>query len=150
MMFTLVDLFQSIAGVLARHWDYPVYISPNQQGTKFPCFFLFTMPSTVEKGMDARFVRDIGIDIVFVQERNIVNGNDEIIDIAEILDCEMELLPYEKEKERAWIRTYERQWQIEDEELHYQFHVREHVNIEQDNQRMEVLEVDDVALKDTR
>ena len=87
MIFTLENIINSLAGVLtARYPDYPVYASPNQQGTDYPCFFIFFMPSKIEKHMNDRFLRDLGVDIVFVQQRNIVNGNAEIQAIAEYLD----------------------------------------------------------------
>ena len=42
MIFTLENIINSLAGVLtARYPDYPVYASPNQQGTDHPCFFIF-------------------------------------------------------------------------------------------------------------
>ena len=83
MIFTLENIINSLAGVLtARYPDYPVYASPNQQGTDYPCFFIFFMPSKIEKHMNDRFLRDLGVDIVFVQQRNIVNGNAEIQAIA--------------------------------------------------------------------
>ena len=71
MIFTLENIINSLAGVLtARYPDYPVYASPNQQGTDYPCFFIFFMPSKIEKHMNDRFLRDLGVDIVFVQQRN--------------------------------------------------------------------------------
>ena len=48
MIFTLENIINSLAGVLtARYPDYPVYASPNQQGTDYPCFFIFFMPSKI-------------------------------------------------------------------------------------------------------
>ena len=58
--------------------DYPVYDSPNQQGASFPCFFLFFMPSTIEEHVGNHYFRDLGVDLVFVQQRNLVNGNRKI------------------------------------------------------------------------
>lgn len=43
MIFTLENIINSLAGVLtAQYPDYPVYASPNQQGTDYPCFFIFS------------------------------------------------------------------------------------------------------------
>ena len=53
MIFALEDIINSLAGLLtARYPDYPVYASPNQQGTDHPCFFIFFMPSKIEKHMN--------------------------------------------------------------------------------------------------
>ena len=41
MTFTIANIINSMAGILReRYPDYPVYDSPNQQGTDFPCFFI--------------------------------------------------------------------------------------------------------------
>lgn len=40
MIFSLQNVINSLAALLTKQYpDYPVYDSPNQQGTKFPCFF---------------------------------------------------------------------------------------------------------------
>lgn len=142
MTFTLDNIINSVAGILKeRYGSYPVYTSANQQGTKFPCFFIFYLPSTIENQTDRRFLRDLGMDIIFVQQRNIVNGNAEIHEIAEYLDEKLELFPYsDGSGETAYIPTYERQWQSEDEELHYQFHIRQRVAVAENNVPMREME----------
>ena len=149
MIFTTENIIKSLAGVLkAGYPDFPVYDSPNQQGTKLPCFFIFFMPSTVEGQVDDRFMRDLGIDIVFVQQRNIVNGNAEIHKVAEYLDEKLELFPYsDGSGETAFIRTYERQWQNEDMELHYQFHIRQRVAVPRDHILMREMEENHAYVK---
>ena len=73
MIFALENILNSLAAVLKEKYpQHPVYFSPNQQGTDFPCFFIFFMPSTIEGQPGRRFIRDLGIDIVFVQQRNMV------------------------------------------------------------------------------
>ena len=129
MIFALNNILDSLAGVLKnRYPDYPVYGSPNQQGTQFPCFFVFFMPSDKDGLVGGRFIRDLGIDIIFVQQRNMDNGNEQILEIAEYLDESLELFSYvDGSGASSFIRTFERQWKIEDEELHYQFHIRQRV-----------------------
>ena len=94
MIFSLENLMQSIAAVLVKEYEYPVYTSPNQQGTSVPCFFVFQMPFRIEEHVDERIFRDIGIDIVFVQERSIVNGYGRIREIQEYLDMALDSVPY--------------------------------------------------------
>lgn len=144
MIFTLGNLVESLAGVLrAGYPDYPVYDSPMQQGTELPCFFIIFMPSTVEGHVGGRYMRDLGIDIVFVQERNIVGGNILIHEIAEYLDEVLELFPYsDGSGETVPIRTYERRWEEDDMELHYQFHIRERVEVPKDITQMQKMEED--------
>ncbi len=108
MIFTIEHVINSLAGVLKEKYpEYPVYDSPNQQGTVFPCFFIFFMPSEIDSQVDGRFLHDLGIDIVFVQQRNIVNGNAGIHAIARYLDESLELFPYsDGSEETAFIHTY--------------------------------------------
>ena len=150
MIFTLENIINSLAGVLtAQYPDYPVYASPNQQGTDPPCFFIFFMPSKIEKHMNDRFLRDLGVDIVFVQQRNIVNGNAEIQAIAEYLDETLELFDYvDSSGWTAKIRTFERQWQTEDDEMHYQFHIRQRVSVPRNNELMQIMEENNASIKE--
>lgn len=149
MIFTLENIINSLAGVLkAQYPDYPVYDSPNQQGKDYPCFFIFFMPSEISGQVDGRFLRDLGVDIVFVQQRNIVNGNKEIYEIADYLDEALERFAYSDENGASGlIRTFERQWQNEDQELHYKFHIRERVYIPRKEIFMERLEEDSTYVK---
>lgn len=142
MIFTLENMINSLAAVLNKKYpEYPVYDSPNQQGTDFPCFFIFFMPSQIDSQIDERFMSDLGIDIVFVQQRNIPSGNTEIHAIAGFLDEVLETFPYMDESgETAFIRTYERQWKSEDMELHYQFHIRHRVVLPKNIILMEEME----------
>lgn len=149
MIFTIPNIINSLAGVLkAQCPTYPVYASANQQGTKFPCFFVFLMPSTVEAHLNDHAFRDIGIDIIFVQQRNIPNGNMEIQEIQEFLDYSLETFTYsDGSGETALIHTFERQASTEDQELHYQFHIRERVAFPKDYNPMKEMEDDNVEIK---
>lgn len=148
MIFTTDNIINSLAGVLQEQYpDYPVYDSPNQQGTDFPCFFIFFMPSTIESQIDERFCRDLGVDIVFVQQRNIVNENVEIQAIAEYLDENLELFQYtDGSGDTAMIRTFERQWKVEDGELHYQFHIRQRVSMPRIPNPMQEMEENNASI----
>lgn len=150
MTFTINHAINSLAGVLkAQYPDYPVYTSPNQQGTVFPCFFIFLIPSTIEAQVDGRFFRDLGIDIVFVQERNIVNGNAELQSIQDYLDYSLETFPYtDGSGDTVPLHTYERQASVEDQEMHYQFHIRQRVSIPRTVNPMQEMEENNVSIKE--
>lgn len=149
MKFTISNVLDSIARVLkSRYPDYPVYLSPNQQGTRFPCFFIFLMPSTIIAEVDERFYRDLGIEVIFVQQRNIPNGNEEIQTIQEYLDESLELFPYfDASGSSLPLHTYERQASTEDDELHYQFHIRQRVSIPREPNPMKTMEENNVSVK---
>lgn len=150
MTFTLENVVNSLAGVLsAQYPNYPVYASPNQQGTSYPCFFVFFMPSTIEEHIGNRLARDLGVDIVFVQQRNIAGGNEEIIRIADYLDQVMTEFPYQDGSGKIVpVHTCERQWQTEDQELHYQFHIRERVALPEEKKPMQNMEENHAGVKE--
>ena len=150
MTFTLENLINSLAGILKSEYpDYPVYDSANQQGTDYPCFFIFLMPSIIEDHIDDRFYRDIGIDIVFVQQRNIVNGMREIQDIQDFLDFSLETFPYsDGSGEETYIHTYGRSASTEDQELHYKFHIKQRVSLPRATNYMNSLEDTNVGVKE--
>ena len=152
MIFTIPHLINSIAGALKeRYPDYPVYDSPNQQGTDFPCFFNFLMPSQILDEVGGRFRRDIGIDIIFVQQRNITNGNAQIQEVQEYLDCSLDMIPYTDGTGMTLkLHTYDREAKTEDDELHYQFYVRQHVSAPRHPNPMAVMEENNVNVKEKR
>ncbi len=152
MIFSLQNVIDSLAALLTKQYpDYPVYDSPNQQGTKFPCFFIFFMPSTIEEHAGNRYYRDLGVDIVFVQQRNLVNGNQKIQEIAEFLDLTLDTFWYaDNSNLRTLLPTSERQWNIEDEELHYQFHIRQRVALQVKENLMSDMEENDIGIKEDR
>lgn len=150
MIFTIGNLINSLAGVLKSEYpDYPVYDSANQQGTAYPCFFIFLMPSTVEDQIDERYYRDIGIDIVFVQQRNIANGMREIQEVQDFLDFSLEMFPYsDGSGEQAFIHTFERSASTEDQELHYKLHIKQRVSMPRKTNQMNLLEDTNVGIKE--
>lgn len=149
MIFTIPNLINSLAGVLkARYPDYPVYTGPNQQGTNYPCFFIFLMPSTTTDEVDNHWYRDLGIDIVFVQQRNVVNGNAQLQEVQEYLDEDLALFDYSDGAGTVPLHTYEREASTEDQELHYKFHIRQRVYIPRTPNPMQALEENNVRVEE--
>lgn len=125
MESSIENIFEGIAAILASEYSYPIYTSTNQQGTQYPCFFIFQMPSTMEQEIGNRYMRDIGIDIVFVQQRNITSAEREIRNVAEFLDYALDNIKVtDQGGNTAILSTYERQYQTEDFELHYKLKVK--------------------------
>ena len=149
MTFTIQNLLNSLAGVLKKKYpDYPVYISANQQGTDASCFFIFLMPSTITDEVDGMYARDLGVDLIFVQQRNAINGNAEIQEIQEYLDETLALFDYSDGTETIPLHTYEREASVEDQELHYKFHIRQRVTLPRDFNPMKILEESNVRVKE--
>lgn len=152
MTFTIDNVLNSLAGVLkAQYPDYPVYKSPSQQGTIYPCFFIYLISSKVTAEVNGRFFRDLEIDVVFVQESNVVNGYDRIRDIQEDLDDTLEMFPYtDGSAEEVFIHTYGRQASVEEDELHYQFHIRQRVSLPRTINKMKEMEENNVGIKENK
>lgn len=148
MMFTLYDIKNSIAGVLRKEYSYPIFSSPTQQGVKVPCFFIFFMNPKMENLVGDRFLEDIGIEIVLLQKRNMVDAYEELERVAQYLCEELELFEYTDGKERGKLRTYDREWKIEDGELHYQFRVKCRVSKKNYNPHMKHIEKFNGGVKD--
>ena len=109
------------------------------------------MPSTTEEHAGNRYYRDLGVDIVFVQQRNLVNGNQKIQEIAEFLDLTLDTFWYADNSDlRTLLPTSERQWNIEDEELHYQFHIRQRVALQAKENLMSDMGENDIGIKEDR
>ena len=127
MIFSLHHVIDSLAGMLTGAYpDYPVYDSPNQQGTSF-----------------------LGVDLVFVQQRNLVNGNRKIHEIAEFLDRNLDPFPYTDGSGKSVpVPVQDQQWSIEDEELHYQFHIRTRILVEETENMMQEMEENNVGIKE--
>lgn len=148
MTYTVRGLINSIASQLVGAFpDVPVYDSPTQQGTSYPCFFVFLMPSAITDEIDRRDKRDIAFDIVYVQARNTPNAYAQIHGIADSLDVLMDTVEYMADGESVPLHTHEREWSIEDQELHYKLHIKQRVaKAVQHNPMME--EETDVEIKE--
>ena len=128
MTYTVRGLVNSIASQLIRAFpDYPVYDSPTQQGTTYPCFFVFLMPSSIIDQIDRHEKLDLAFDIVFVQARNTPNAYAQIHGVADSLDVLMDTVIYTADGESVPLHTHERTWSIEDQELHYKLHIKQRV-----------------------
>lgn len=138
MRFTLENIIISIAAVLVEEYpDTPVYSNSNQQGTETPCFFVFFMPTKMENQIGRRFIRTIGVDIIYLTERNTPDANDLMTEIADALDCAMELISYTDGIGTHNLYTFDREWKIDDGELHYQFKIKAVVSTPDDSPAME-------------
>lgn len=130
MIFTLEKLIDSIIGTLKQLFPgIKAYSNPNQQGTNPPCFFVFFMPSSMENEMDRRTRRVIGVDIVYLTERNVPDAYDQLNAVADKLDEALERITYVDGEEVAKLWTSEREWKIDNKKLHYQFVLKVSVSV---------------------
>lgn len=123
MIYSISNLMNSIALMLADRYGLPVYASPNQQGTNYPCFFVFLRPSRSADQIDRIEKRDIFFDVVYVQARNQPDAYSDIYEKAEGLEELFETVMYTDGDLKIPLHTHEREYDIEDQELHYKFKV---------------------------
>ena len=135
MIFTIQAISGSLASYLAPELPgVTFYDNPNQQGTKPPAVFLRRTNARIAKKMGDRFLRTLGLDLVYLEEFNQVGMEDRYTAAADILDQMLEIFPYTSMKggETALLRTYERKWDIINGDLHYKFNLKVWVSREED------------------
>lgn len=135
--FTIENIMQAIAvHIKTGYPDINVYPGANQQRTKVPCFFIMLVNPNMTPETGVFYMRDIALDIVYLQERNALNSNLALINVLEWLDANMSQIPFND----SVIWTYDRESSIEDEDLHYKFHVKGRVYLSDPQPIMETME----------
>lgn len=143
MTYSIETILQGIASVLSS-LKYPIYVSNRQQGVKTPCFFISLIPGSDKDEIDDREFVDLGLDIVFLQDTNIINAMDGIYKVLEFLQENLRMIPYtqgeEGEEETTYLHTYDRAHHLEEMDLHYQFHLRNRMHLAKNETLMQALE----------
>jgi hypothetical protein len=148
VIFSIDNLIESIAAQLKTKYPaLPVYDSYTLQGCKFPCFFVFLMPSNISDQIDGVDKREIYFDVVFVQERNAPNAYGTLYTIADSLDELLDVVNYTADGESVPLHTHERNYSIDDQELHYKFRIIARVSRPVSPILMQTLEEDNVRIK---
>ena len=109
-----------------------MYEDPNQQGSHPPCMFLQVRYGRLTKEMSGFWVRRLGLDLVYLLDYNLTNLQQLYQQAGEALDLALETFPYsdgETEGKTVLLRTYDREWNIDLDELHYKFELRERVTL---------------------
>lgn len=125
MTFTISTIARSLAEHLA-----PVlpgvrfYEDPNQQGTTPPCLFLQQRYSYLDHRQAGRQLRRIGLELTYLLRYNLPDMQQRYQQAAEALDEVMEVFAYSDGIETALVRTYDRQWNIDLDALHYKFELK--------------------------
>ena len=132
MIYTLNNIISSVAQMLRDHWpETTVYDARTMQGTRYPCFFIQLMPSSIEDGIAGRDMRRVSLDVVYVQQRNIPDANARLYDVADELDELLDMINYtDGAGNTALLHTNDRENTIEDQELHHKFTLSNRVQID--------------------
>lgn len=132
MNFTISTIAQSLAAYLAASFPgVTFYEGPNQQGTQTPCMFLQQRYSYIKVKTSNRFLRQIGLDLTYLVDYNLPNMQQIYQQAAESLDEVMETFPYTDgtTEGTALLRTYNREWRIDLDAMHYKFELQVWVDV---------------------
>lgn len=131
MIYSIPYLIQSVAGTLRSAFPgVDIHDSPTQQKSGWPCFYIFLRPSDIRDQLSARDARNVSLDIVYVQERNTPDANAALYSVAETLDELLDTVPYSdgSGEDPVPLHTHERDYSIEDQELHYRLRISQRVS----------------------
>lgn len=142
MTFTITTLASSLAAYLSPSFPgVSFYEDPNQQGTKAPCLFLQQRYSYLKLRQDGRWLLQIGLDLTYLVDYNLPNLQRLYLAAAETLDQLMETFPYSDgtTEGTTLLRTYDREWRIDLDALHYKFELKVWVTMPEGQNPMETM-----------
>ena len=150
MNLTVSTISKSLADYLAPSFPgVTFYEDPNQQDSKPPMMFLQTRTNRLTLETGGFWLRTLGIDLVYLLEYNLPNLQQLYQAAGETLDLLMETFPYSDGTTDGTVllRTYDREWNIDLDELHYRFEIRERVSIPKEYVKMQTMDYNE-DLKD--
>lgn len=143
MNFTVSTIAKSLADYLAPVLPgVTMYEDPNQQNSKPPMMFLQQRYSYVSLETGGFWRRRIGLDLTYLLDYNLPNLQQLYQSAAESLDLVMETFPYNDgfNAGTVLLRTYEREWSIDLDAMHYKFELRERVTLPEDFNPMQTMD----------
>ncbi len=146
MNFTVSTVAKSLADYLLPVFPgVTFYEDPNQQGTKLPCMFLQQRYSNIDLQLGGYWLRSIGLDLTYLVRYNLPDLQRIYEKAAETLDIIMETFPYKDSESKSnggttLIRTYDRQWRIDIDAMHYKFEIRQRVYIPKEYVKMRTIQ----------
>ena len=142
MTFTIANIASSLATYFSSYFPgVTFYEDPNQQGTDCPCMFLQVRgPTKIEKQLDGRYLRTIRLDITYLLDYNLPDLQRKYQAAGEILDEILDTFPYVSGKESSVIRTYNREWTVDLDAMHYRFDLQVRVYPPETGTPMQTLE----------
>lgn len=145
MNLTVSTLARSLADYLAPVLPgVAMYEDPNQQGSQPPCMFLQTRYNRLKLEMGGYWLRTLGLDLTYLLDYNLPDLQRQYQAAAEALDLVMETFPYSdgSGEGQVLLRTYDREWTVDLDAMHYKFELRERVTLPKpDVPKMQELEL---------
>ncbi len=150
MTFTVSDVAKSLADYLSPHFPgVTFYEDPNQQGSAPPMMFLQQRYAYIDRAIGGRFLRRVGLDLTYLVDYNLPDMQRQYQAAAETLDLLLDSFPYTNGGETALLLTYEREWRIDLDALHYRFELRGHVARPEAFHPMETMEYEEAVTDGT-
>ena len=146
MNLTVSTISKSLADYLAPVFPgVTFYEDPNQQDSRPPMMFLQTRTNRLTLETGGYWLRTLGVDLVYLLEYNLPNLQQLYQAAGEQLDLLMETLPYSDGTTEGTVllRAYEREWNIDLDELHYRFEIRERVSVPETYPKMQTMDYDE-------
>lgn len=143
MNFTVSTIAQSLASYLSPSFSGVTFCQdPNQQGADPPRMFLQQRYSFLKLRQGGRWLRTIGLDLVYEADYNLTNLQQIYQTAAETLDLMLETFPYSdgETEGTTLLRTYDREWRVELNAMHYKFELRNWVELPETVVPMETMD----------
>lgn len=142
MNFTISTIAKSLADYLTPSFPgVTFYEDPNQQDSKPPMMFLQQRYAHIEpRRNNGYYLRRIGLDLTYLLDYNLPNMQQLYQQAAERLDLLMETFPYLDGTDTTLLRTYDREWRIDLDVLHYKFELQVFVEIQETAMKMQTMD----------
>ena len=148
MNLTVNTIAQSLAAYLSPFFPGVIFIqNPTQQnrgqkGINTPCMFLQQRYSYITLQTGGYYYRRIGLDLTYLIDYNLPNMQEQYQAAAETLDLNMDTFPYNDGTTTGTVqlRTYDREWRIDLDAMHYKFEIRERVSIPTTETKMQTIQ----------
>lgn len=120
----------------------PTQQNSGQNGVNVPCMFLQQRYSYITLQTGGYYYRRIGLDLTYLVDYNLTNLQELYQAAAETLDLNMETFPYSDgtTDSTVLLRTYDREWRIDLDAMHYKFEIRERVSIPITETKMQTIQ----------
>lgn len=146
MKFDLADISQSLADYLAPVFPgLTFYTDPVQQALDCPCAFLQLKSTKVSRRIRGMTYKEISLDLTYLEDYNLVDLQRRYREAAGKLDDCMASFPFTDGEEAIQMLTYDRNWRIDLDALHYSFVLHIHEDPEEPFNPMRTLDVNQEA-----
>ncbi len=152
MTFSLENVADSLSAYLKNVLPDTNFLKgPSLQGNKFPAMFVQQKFASMKLRQGGRMLQTIGFDLTYLLQYNIENRQALYEAAAAKLDGVMETFPYsDGSGKQTLLRTYEREWRIEPNAMHYKFELRLWLEAEPDNDPLMTKLAADIAVTEKR